>query len=221
MDTSTGTEDILAIRLLSAGADCAVVALQGELDIAQCEHVIRFFETLIYGGRNSIALDLSALTFCDASGLRALCRIRLLAAENGGQLRLVMPSLKLIRLLVITRLHADFIVHATVEHTRMARRVPVTGPTKTRCRQEVDTPRTGPTVPACCRFAQVCRTVEALYGEGGGWRALAARAVTNDPGEALLASFLKQWAVITGMSDTTPHTEEICQACHSRLPGRS
>lgn len=115
MISSTGTKNTLNIRLLKHSVDCSVVALQGELDIAQRDRVIPFFTTLITSGQSSIVLDLSGLEFCDASGLGFLCRIRRLATAHGGWVRLAEPSPKIVKVLRVSRLSTGFTVFATVE----------------------------------------------------------------------------------------------------------
>lgn len=115
MISSTGTGYDLTIRLLRREAGCTVVALEGELDIAQRDKAIAFFTTLITTGQSTIVLDLADLAFCDAAGLGILCRIRRLALRHGGWIRLAAPCPRILRLLKIVGAGTGIAVYPTVE----------------------------------------------------------------------------------------------------------
>jgi anti-anti-sigma factor len=69
------------------GASAAVVAFDGELDLASIES----FEAAIAeaaGGRG-LVIDLSAVRFIDSSGIHAVIRARQAQAERGGAAELV------------------------------------------------------------------------------------------------------------------------------------
>lgn len=62
----------------------------------------------------TVVVDLTATTFCDGSGLRALVPAQQRAAGRGGQIRLVTRSALFGLLLGMTRLAAAFPRHPTV-----------------------------------------------------------------------------------------------------------
>ena len=60
--------DFFSLEIVSKG-DSSVVALRGELDVANSEHVQ---QELVAVGGSVVVVDLSELTFIDSSGLTAL-----------------------------------------------------------------------------------------------------------------------------------------------------
>jgi anti-anti-sigma factor len=62
-----------------------------------------------------VVVDLRALEYCDAHGLRALGRMCIYAEQSGCSFRLSSPSLSIIRILRITGLDRTFpLFHAPV-----------------------------------------------------------------------------------------------------------
>lgn len=57
---------------------------------------------------SDINLDCSQLGFIDSSGLGALISLQKLAAQRGGNLRLLQPQPAVIQILELTRLHRIF-----------------------------------------------------------------------------------------------------------------
>jgi anti-sigma B factor antagonist len=72
-------------------AGVAIVALPAEIDIANAEQVWRRLSAALAPGVEVVVADLSATTFCDASGIRALLRVRDQAAATRVGLRLAVP----------------------------------------------------------------------------------------------------------------------------------
>jgi len=91
-----------------------VVALRGELDVADAAGVVAAFVT-IAARQPQIIVDLAGLEFIDSSGVAALARGRKLARHAGGDLLLAAPRREVLRVLTLTRLIDVFPVHASVD----------------------------------------------------------------------------------------------------------
>ena len=90
-----------------------VVALRGELDVADAASVTATLAPLAAGGRR-VVVDLETLEFIDSSGLASLVRARQLARQAGSDLVLAAPQQQILRMLALTRLTEVFAVHARV-----------------------------------------------------------------------------------------------------------
>jgi anti-sigma B factor antagonist len=78
-----------------------VVSVTGELDIATTEQAYAYISEVIDSWPTPVSVDLSGLTFCDASGLGVLAKIARHARQAGRQLKLTSvrpPQLKIMRL---------------------------------------------------------------------------------------------------------------------------
>ena len=85
-----------------------VVTVTGELDIATAEQAYSYISEIIDGREAPVSVDLSALTFCDASGLGVLARVARHAREAGRQLRLTSARPSLLKIMRITGLDNVF-----------------------------------------------------------------------------------------------------------------
>ncbi len=85
-----------------------VIQLTGELDIATAEMAYSYISEVIDGRPTPVTVDLSGLTFCDASGLGVLARIARHARQAGRQLRLTSVRPSLLKLLRLTGLDGVF-----------------------------------------------------------------------------------------------------------------
>ena len=85
-----------------------IVSVTGELDIATAEQAYSYISEVIDGRQAPVTVDLSGLTFCDASGLGALARIARHAREVGRQLRLTSARPSLLQIMRITGLDRAF-----------------------------------------------------------------------------------------------------------------
>jgi anti-anti-sigma factor len=84
----------------------ATVALDGEIDISNCPAIRRLLMAAISGGYIHLAIDMSGVTFIDATGIGVLVAAANQARAAGGGLSLVAPSRPVQRLLDILRLDA-------------------------------------------------------------------------------------------------------------------
>ena len=92
----------------------AVVALRGELDVADAASVARAL-IAVAARAPALIVELAGLEFIDSSGLAALVLARKQARQAGGDLLLAAPQDQVLRVLAVTRLAGVFSVHASVE----------------------------------------------------------------------------------------------------------
>ena len=85
-----------------------VIQMTGELDIATAEKAYSYISEVIDGRPAPVTVDLSGLTFCDASGLGVLARIARHARQAGRQLRLISVRPSLLKLIRLTGLDGVF-----------------------------------------------------------------------------------------------------------------
>lgn len=122
---------------MSHADGCAVAWLGGELDVAEAAESRAFLLTALDDGRGRLVVEVTGLTFIDASGLGVLVLVaRKAAQDDGGWLRLVGASLLLRRILSIARLSAFLPVYDTV-HAAVAG-APATAAPRPRPRQGSD-----------------------------------------------------------------------------------
>jgi anti-anti-sigma factor len=99
----------------------AVVALDGELDLAGAAALEQELARVEAEAPEAIVLDLRALEFMDSSGLRVIAVASRRAEDGGGRLALVPGSEQVMRVFDITRMRErlDFVT-APEEVTRAA-----------------------------------------------------------------------------------------------------
>jgi anti-sigma B factor antagonist len=85
-----------------------VVSVSGELDIATAEQAYAYISEVIDSWPTMISVDLSGLTFCDASGLGVLAKIARHARQAGRQLRLTSARPSLLKIIRLTGLDGVF-----------------------------------------------------------------------------------------------------------------
>jgi len=99
----------------TAGPDdrTQILRVQGELDLATADSLYRRGRTAIGRHTRLLLLDLSGLSFCDASGLSAFVRIANEAEAAGCGYGLIAPQPLIAKMLRITGLHQRLQVFAT------------------------------------------------------------------------------------------------------------
>jgi anti-sigma B factor antagonist len=98
-----------------SGDGYAVVALRGELDLADAAVVAAELTAVAAREPGIIVVDLAGLEFIDSSGVAALARGRRQARQAGGELILAAPQQNVMRVLAVIRLAEDFSVYTTVQ----------------------------------------------------------------------------------------------------------
>ena len=96
----------LALELSCAtdGDGNQIISVTGELDVATAEQAYAYISDVIDAWPAPVSVDLSGLTFCDASGLGALARLARHARQAGRQLRLTAARPSLLKIMRITGL---------------------------------------------------------------------------------------------------------------------
>jgi anti-anti-sigma factor len=103
------TESVQLELSHSIGADgYQVVSVSGELDIATADQAYAYLSGVIDSWPVPLQVDLSGLTFCDASGLGVLARVANHARRMGRQLRLTSVRPPLLKIMRITGLDGAF-----------------------------------------------------------------------------------------------------------------
>jgi anti-sigma B factor antagonist len=85
-----------------------IISVAGELDIATAEQAYSYISQVIDERPAPVTVDLSGLTFCDASGLGALARIARHAREAGRQIMLTSARPSVVKIMRITGLDRVF-----------------------------------------------------------------------------------------------------------------
>lgn len=93
----------------------AVVALCGELDLADAPAVASHLMTAVAACGPSIIVDLASLTFIDCCGLGVLMRVLQWARESGGDMPLAAPQQRVRKVLSLTGLIDVFSVYPSVD----------------------------------------------------------------------------------------------------------
>jgi anti-sigma B factor antagonist len=92
----------------------SIAELSGELDLASAPGLREELLGLLRPGASRLVLDLSRVSFCDASGLAVLVGASHRARVLGGFLRLAAVSPSTDRVLHITGLHRHLSIYPTV-----------------------------------------------------------------------------------------------------------
>jgi len=103
----TQTAQLELCHRLGTGGQ-AVITLRGELDIATADRAYSYIRGVLDQRQGPVTVDLSGLTFCDASGLGVLARVASHARHAGRQLSLVRPRPSLVRIMLITGMDGAF-----------------------------------------------------------------------------------------------------------------
>ena len=82
--------------------EAAMITLPEEIDISNSEQVREELLSLLNRGPAVLIVDMAETTFCDSAGVNALVRAHKRATANGAEIRLVVASLGVGRVLAIT-----------------------------------------------------------------------------------------------------------------------
>ena len=100
----------------------ALITLAGEIDLATVPLVRTALAACLRDGIGTVDVDLTAVTFCDASGLNAFLTASGLATDAGTTLRLHYPPPTLARMIEITG--SGFLLHELHAVRPLSPRVP-------------------------------------------------------------------------------------------------
>jgi anti-sigma B factor antagonist len=94
----------LELSCATDGDGNQIISVTGELDVATAEQAYAYISDVIDAWPTPVSVDLSGLTFCDASGLGALARTARHARQAGRQLKLTKARPSLLKIMRITGL---------------------------------------------------------------------------------------------------------------------
>jgi anti-sigma B factor antagonist len=114
-----GTQDLVCGR-------CHTLILRGELDLTAADYLEAVVFGLFVDGISGIAVNLSRLTFIDASGLRALLSIHELCEQEGYEFSVTRPQGQVQRLFQLTGAAEELPFEST--GTALRRATPQIGP---------------------------------------------------------------------------------------------
>jgi anti-sigma B factor antagonist len=102
--------ELVQLELASRmGADgYQVISVTGELDIATADKAYAYISEVIDRWPAPVTVDLSGLSFCDASGLGVLAKAARHARQAGRQLRLTSARPSLLKIMRMTGLDSVF-----------------------------------------------------------------------------------------------------------------
>jgi anti-anti-sigma factor len=92
----------------------AIVTISGEIDIARAPALREQLIGLLRPGASRLVVNLSGVTFCDASGLAVLVGVARRVGLLGGVLRLAAPTPLVSTVLRLTGLDSRFEIFASV-----------------------------------------------------------------------------------------------------------
>ncbi|MER5196317.1 STAS domain-containing protein [Streptomyces sp. NPDC002755] len=101
-----------------------LITLAGEIDLDTAPLVRDALAECLLDGMRSTDVDLTAVTFCDVSGLNAFLMASRLATDAGRTVRLLHPPQSMARVIEITG--SGFLLHSFPATDARPRRIPVT-----------------------------------------------------------------------------------------------
>ncbi len=127
MDSGITVKPSLGVSVRTVGG-ITIAELTGELDIASAPALREQLLSLLRPGSSRLYVDLSKVSFCDASGLAVLVGISRRARLLGGFLRLAAVSPQADRVLHITGLHRHLPISPLPTQPQPALPTPGAGP---------------------------------------------------------------------------------------------
>jgi anti-anti-sigma factor len=109
---------------VSSRENCTIATISGDLDIASGPALREELFHLLGTEVNRIVVDLSAVTFCDSSGLAVLIGVGRRAWLLGGWLRLAAPAPPVTAILRLTGLDLQFELFESVQAALSPRKQP-------------------------------------------------------------------------------------------------
>ncbi|MGD9957399.1 MAG: STAS domain-containing protein [Candidatus Nanopelagicales bacterium] len=97
---------------LDSGTTPHLITLQGDIDIQRRPDLSREVDRFRASGRCTVMVDLSDVGFLDSTGLQMFLRLRAVAAERGGSVRLRAANHRVLRILDVTGVTPLFTLEA-------------------------------------------------------------------------------------------------------------
>lgn len=90
--------------------DHTVISVRGEIDLYTAPRLQSELTNALNGGHPRLIVDMSAVEFCDSTGINVLLSAHRSARENGGELQLAGPGSATRKVLQVTGLESVFTV---------------------------------------------------------------------------------------------------------------
>jgi anti-sigma B factor antagonist len=100
---------------IGAAARTAVVTLPGSIDFSSARRIGGELGSVLASGVTTVIADMTATTFCDSSGARILMAACEQAAADNIEMRLVVPSVFVLRALTLMGLDRRLPVYLTLD----------------------------------------------------------------------------------------------------------
>lgn len=114
--------------LPSDGGQPAVVALPDEIDILNAHRVGEELAAACLLGARVVIADMTATTMCDNAGLRMLVLARRQAAALGAELRVLVPSPRIVQIMKTQEIDAELSLYRSLDEALADPGAPVGGP---------------------------------------------------------------------------------------------
>jgi anti-sigma B factor antagonist len=98
-----------------AQATPVIVTLPAEIDMANDRGVLQQLGCALASGAPVVVADMSGTRFCDSMGLRALVLAHQQAAAHHAELRLVITSAEVLRVMAITQLDTVLRIYPSLD----------------------------------------------------------------------------------------------------------
>jgi anti-sigma B factor antagonist len=95
----------MTVEIRQAGPRDVVAVMPAEVDCTNAAEVREVLLRTLNGPVGTLTIDMSATTFCDVAGVRALERAYQRAGACGTRLRLLAPAPGVVRILTLTGIH--------------------------------------------------------------------------------------------------------------------
>ena len=102
------------LESITAGADCAVLRVAGEVDAYTAPQLRERVIRLLAEGEVNIVVDLRKVDFLDSTGLGALVGSLKRTRMQDGSLKLIMGSGRILQIFRLTDLSRAFAIHPSV-----------------------------------------------------------------------------------------------------------
>jgi len=188
-----------------AAGDVTIAELAGELDIANAPALREQLLALLRPGSSRLVLDLSKVSFCDASGLAVLVGTGRRARLLGGFLRLAAVSPPVSEALQVTGLHRSLAVYPTAQAAATGPLAAQRGHAGTAETVRPARPRPGPATklterpPASADAGELRAAVAAVLTSADDWH-------DADPGRRFTSALRAMSRAQEGTDDTALYT---------------
>lgn len=118
-----------------------IITLPTEIDMVNAERIGADLQAAFAPAVTVVVADMTATAFCDAMGIRALVRAHKQAAANGAELRVVVPSARILRVLAVLNLDCLLDIYPSLQEALVTG--PVAKPVVVHFPAQLDTSRAG------------------------------------------------------------------------------